>query len=444
MNLTDVAIGQPARITVKSLIVGADVRALLSRRIEHAEIHVNGARVELPLPPFAFLAAPADPSASSSGAPVEIVSIDTVDLNDVELVSGGRTLRGSVSVVPRGRGAEVRRIALQADGSSLEMTGAITDLAGPAGELTVTATGLNVLDVLAFVQDFARGTGLASRRGSAPPASPMDIALSIRADRALVGPLQLDEISTRARLTNATVTLDPLRFAVFGGTVAGVVVSALDGTPGFHLKASLASLDTKALAAFAGAENTITGRLSGALDLASRGDTVDAIVKAAKGTARVTVADGTVAGLGLVRTVVVATSMRDGSREAARASRSDAPEPFSSLSASLMIAGGRATTDDLEFVSPDVHLTGAGGLDLAALAVDVGGKVQLSDALSQQAGRDLVRYTRENGRVTLPVLVTGTPGQFRVTLDADEIAKRAISNRASEELKKVLGRIIKK
>src|SRR5262245_64815305 len=53
MELTDVSIGQPTRIQLQRAHLGTDFRALLSRRIEHAAVRVNGARIELPLPPFA-------------------------------------------------------------------------------------------------------------------------------------------------------------------------------------------------------------------------------------------------------------------------------------------------------------------------------------------------------------------------------------------------------
>src|ERR1700704_2867747 len=46
VNLGLVSIGEPARIHVRTLHVGADLGALLSRRIEHARLELSGARVE--------------------------------------------------------------------------------------------------------------------------------------------------------------------------------------------------------------------------------------------------------------------------------------------------------------------------------------------------------------------------------------------------------------
>jgi hypothetical protein len=81
-------------------------------------------------------------------------------------------------------------------------------------------------------------------------------------------------------------------------------------------------------------------------------------------------------------------------------------------------------------------------------AINLAGQVQLSDELSKQAGQDLVRYTQEGGRVTLPVAITGSANAPHVMIDVAGMAKRAVTNRAQEEaqkaLKKGLGDLLKK
>ncbi len=113
-------------------------------------------------------------------------------------------------------------------------------------------------------------------------------------------------------------------------------------------------------------------------------------------------------------------------------------EPFSRLGATLTVAGGSASTQDLRLESKDLLLAAAGAVRLDGSAVNLLGQVQLSEALSQQAGRDLVRYTQEQGRVTLPATITGPAGHLQVHIDVAAMAKRAITNRASEEVQKAL------
>jgi uncharacterized protein involved in outer membrane biogenesis len=451
VNLGDVSIGQPVRIQVRTLHVGADLGALLSRRIEHASLQLAGARVELPIPTFAMASSSPAPTsgAGQRSAPVEIVSIDEIVLSKVEIVSGGRTLRGDVEVVPQGKGFRLRKATLGADNATIAITGQITDLSGPSGELTVKAGGLNLDQLMAFVTDFAGGAGTspapgaagtpagqAARTAASGTAPAMNVAVSLDADRATIGSLTLEKLAGRARVTPEGVTLEPIAFGLFGGRYEGTLALSLGATPDFHLKATLSGVDMAAATRFAGSPDTITGRLSGQIDLTGRGTDAAAAMKTARGRGRVDITDGTVKNLGLVQTVVIATSMRSGAANQTAGRSRD--EPFSRLGATLTLAGGSASTQDLRLESKDLLLAAAGAVRLDGSAVNLLGQVQLSEALSQQAGRDLVRYTQEQGRVTLPATITGPAQNLQVHIDVADMAKRAITNRASEEVQKAL------
>jgi uncharacterized protein involved in outer membrane biogenesis len=456
VNLGEVGIGQPAKITIRTLRVGTDFGALLSRRIEHATMNLSGARIELPLPDFAVASsAPSAPSDAkpASSPPVEIVSIDEVVLSDVEIVSGGRTLKGSIDVVPQGKGVAVRRISLGADSATIDITGQISDLAGPSGELTVKAGALNFDQLLAFVSDFAGGAGTSAAPAQGEATSPapasssgMNLVIAVDADKATMGGLTIDKLSGKARLTADNLRLEPASFGLFGGKYEGTLALSLGRTPDFQLKAKLSGVDMAAATAFAGSPNTVTGRLSGTVDLAGRGMDAPAVLKTARGSARVDITDGTVKNLGLIQTVVVATSGRaDASGKMGGGSRD---EPFTRMGATLSIAGGSASTQDLKFESKDIMLSAAGGLKLDGSALNFQGQVQLSDELSKQAGRDLVRYTQDQGRVTLPATITGSADDPQIRIDVASMAKRAITNRATEEaqkaIKKSLGGFLQK
>ena len=455
VNLGQVSIGEPARIQVQTLHVGTDFRALLSRRIEHARLELSGARIQMPLPAFSISSGP--PASSPSKPPVEIVSIDAVVLHGVEIVSGGRTLTGDVEVVPEGQGLTLKKIALVADKATIDVTGRITDLSGPVGDVAIKAGALNFDQLLAFANDFANGTGMQTASAASPtPASPstpsarpagappMNIAVSLEATRATMGALALDKLAGKARITSDAITLAPIHFGVFGGGYDGSLVFTLSAVPDFKLNAALSGIDMAAATAFAGSPGTITGRLSGRLNLAGRGMNAASVIKGARGTARVDIVNGAIKNLGLIRSIVVATSGRSDASSAG----STKDEPFTKLGATLTIANGSATTQDLRFESKDLLLAAAGTVRLDGSAINLPGQVQLSDDLSKQAGRDLVRYTQEGGRVTLPATITGSANAPQVRIDVASMAKRAITNRATEEaqkaLKKGLGGLFKK
>jgi uncharacterized protein involved in outer membrane biogenesis len=449
VNLGDVTIGQPPRIQVQTLHVGTDFRALLSRRIEHASLHLAGARVELPLPEFA-LASSTEPGPGEEPAgpsPVEIVSIDEIVLNDVEIKSGSRTLRGDIEMIPQGHGVTLKKVRLVAEESTIDITGQITDVAGPVGELTVKAGALNFDRLLAFVSDFAGHAGLgapgagrgpktqASTAGKAPA---MNVVLSLDADRATMGTLALEKLSGRARVTSDALMLEPVSFGIFGGKYDGNLSFSLGSSPNFQLNAAVSGVDMAAATKFAGSPDTITGRLSGKLRLSGRGIDAASALNSARGTARVDITKGTVKNLGIVRTVVTSTSGRSGAP--AKSASGSRDESFERLGATLAVANGSASTQDLRFESPDILLAATGGLRLDGSAINLAGQVQLSDELSQQAGRDLVRYTQEQGRVTLPATITGSADNPQVRIDMTKVATRAITNKATEEAEKVIKR----
>jgi uncharacterized protein involved in outer membrane biogenesis len=453
VTLGNVTIGQPAGIQISSLDVGTDFRALLSRRIEHGAARLEGARIQLPLMPLGSASGGAPPPAgAAAGLPVQLVSIDQIVLSDVELVSAGRTLRGDVEIVPEDGGYTLRRLALSAEDASIEATGRITDLSGPIGELTVKAGDLNLDRLLTFLGDFASsGMGApatGASGGAASRTSAANLKVDITASRATLAGIALENVSTRVNVTDRDLRLEPLTFATFGGTYEGSLAVRAGETEAlwFALKGAVANIDVPAVLRFAGSSSEpITGRLTGQLDVSGTGADASAAMRATRGSARLSIQDGIVRNLGLVRAVVVAGSMRGdaatiaGATAAGSKEASSSPdEPFKVIRATLAIASLQATTNDLAFEGTDVSVAARGSISLTGSDVNLAGRVQLSDALTARAGTDLVRVTQQDGRVTLPVTVTGPADALSVGVDVGALMKRAIQNRAEEEIRRTI------
>jgi uncharacterized protein involved in outer membrane biogenesis len=453
MDLTDVTIGQPARIHMSSLHLATGLRALFSRRIEGAAVRVEGAKVTLPLPELATGVSPGS-EAGAGSSPVEIVSIDEIVLTDVEVVSGQRTLRADIELVPRGKGIDIRRFELMADDARIEMSGALTSLAPLEGRIEATAEALDFDRLLAFLTDFTASAGRNAADGSSTgstAATGVDGRLTfvLHAGRATTGGLVLSDLDATAVVLPGSVTFEQLKFGVFGGRYDGTMHVALGGTPQFTWRAVVTGVDTAALMAFAGTPGSITGTLAAKVALDGAGLEMERALRSARGTARVDITDGTIAGLSLVRTVVTAGSGRGGlltSAGTALGARGGegGGERFSRLGATLAIAGGRMTTTDLAMSSTDLDLLAAGSLTIASMTADFGGRVQLSQELSKQAGTDLYRYAQDDGRVTLPIALSGPVGNLTVRVDMTDAAARAIRNRAAEEMNKAIERNIPK
>jgi uncharacterized protein involved in outer membrane biogenesis len=449
INLGGVTIGAPARITVETLQVGTSFRALLSRQIAHAVLRLNGARIQMPLPPFGG----GSSSPTSSGAAVELVSIDEIRLNDVEITSGGRTLHADIEAVPKGAGISFQKFALRTDDSHIDVKGTLTDLAGPTADLTISADTLYLDRLATFASGLSGGSGSSAAQGSAPGPSPsapagrrpMNVSITLDAPRAMFGAMTLDRLKGRALITDRGMTIDPMSCGVFKGRYDGSLALTLADTPDFQLRATLSKLDVGSAAAFAGSPNLVTGTLDGGIDLAGRGLTAASVARSLHGAITIDMRDGVVKNLGLLSAVVLATSGRPDS--VAQLSKGSRDEAFSRLGARLTVVNGIATTNDLRFDSNDLSVVAAGTIAADGSAINLKGQVQLSDALSQQAGRDLVRYTQEQGRVTVPVTVSGSADALHANVDLGNLAKRALRNRANEEIgnaiKRGLGGLLK-
>jgi uncharacterized protein involved in outer membrane biogenesis len=451
MELTDVSIGQPTRIQLRRAHVGTDFRALLSRRIEHAAVLVNGARIELPLPPFALHGATASDGAgaSTSESPIEIASVDEIVLTDVSVIGGGRTLQGAIEIVPQGSGVVLRRVSLAADETTVEMTGAIDSLSPLKGRVEARATAVNFDRLLAFFSDFAAAPAPASATASASSPAGGSLAGSLVFDltlgRATTGALSLSDVRTTATVNPKDVTLSPLAFGVFSGRYEGSMHLTLGEATRFRWQGNVSGIDTGSVMAFASTPNTITGTLAGTVALEGTGLQMEQALRTSRGTVRVDIANGSIAGLALVRTIVLATSGRGGYATSAQTAvtsqgTSSEAERFSRLGATLALADGVIRTNDFAMQSTDVDLTGAGAVALATMATEMRGQVRLSNELSKKGGTDLYRYAQQDGRVTLPVTVSGPLTSLSVRIDVAQAASRAIRNRATEELNKAIER----
>ena len=407
ITLRDVSIGETGQITLKSIDVGTALGALLSRRIEHASLHVADARVELPLPDLR-LGSSGTPASTESTAssPVTLVSIDEVILTGIQVVSRGRTLSGDIELVPHGTTSlTIRKVALTADGAHIDATGEISNLAGPVGTLDVKAGALDLDQLVAFASDFAEGSARPAQTDGAPgsgttagtqtspsPGSTTDLTISIAADRATMSGVALERVSGKARLQGTRLTLDPMQFGLFGGTYEGALGATLTQPPSFSWKAALKNVDVAAVTAFAGNPSVVTGRLSATIDLVGTGIDAATALKSVRGQALVSITNGVVQNLALVKSAVAATSLNP--QAVIASSQGNRDEPFSEMGATLAIAGGTASTQDLHFVSKDIRLDAGGGLRLDGTAVTPAGcAADVRSTLEASQRSDRARHT---------------------------------------------------
>ena len=431
LTLHDVRAGEPVRLVLADLQISTGLKPLWSRRIADAEIAVANSRIDLPLP---FTLPESAPGSTTPSAGVQLESIRTIALHNITSASRGREITISADASLSQGKLTLQRFTAASGATTLEAHGDIRLTPRLDADVQVSATHVDVDDLIALADAFAPRT---PRRGpTAAAVVPGRIVARVTAQTARASGVDVRQFVSTLVAQGNRITLSPVSFQLFGGTYRGVLdidsdVSSLRAT----VRTQINDLDVAQLAAFGGAADTITGRLSGSGTFNGGGATLSDAIAAAAGEGQVTISSGSLKRLGLVRTVVLFFG-----RPASDAGVST--DDFERIEANFAVVRQVVAASALSLHSADVDLFGQGTLTIPTKALDGHVDVSLSEALSAQAGTDLARFTREGNRIVLPAVIGGTLTSPHVTIDAGAAAKRGLRNEVQRRLKDILGTIV--
>ena len=158
IQLRDVRVGEPVQMTLADVEVSTSLRAMISRRIEDADIIIADSRIGLPLPigtsePTESEAG-SDAVAAAAGPPVELVSVRTIALRDVAVVSRGREIVVSADAALAGSQLQITRFVASSGKTRLEASGTAT--LGPSidAKFDVSANQLDLDELFALASAF--------------------------------------------------------------------------------------------------------------------------------------------------------------------------------------------------------------------------------------------------------------------------------------------------
>lgn len=436
--LRDVRIGAPPAAVFTRVELTTGLRALFSKRVEHGGVAVSGGHVDLPLPfPIGRGAAAPAPAAAESGGFL-VVSVDRISVRDLEVRVAGERVALELDSALDGDRLVVSHVRMASDATAVSGSGEMTSLAARRGAFALAATTLDLDELLAIASGVsASGAAPGASASSAPPSAvtPLDMRVEVTAERGRALGLEFTSLATTLSMSRAGVVLDPLRVEAFGGRASGRARADTAGeAPVVSLAARLEGLDVARLASAAGSAGAITGTLGGDLRVVVPFGAGDAL-RHARGTAVVTITDGAMPGLDLVRPIVTAFGTSGAISSGERG--------FSSVSATFSLADGVLRTDDLAMRSRDVDLRGQGTVRVESATVDFAADLVLSEDLSAQAGRDLYRYTRESSRIVLPATVRGPLTSPTVFVDVNATLRRGLRNAVEDEIGKRMRRLFK-
>ena len=254
---------------------------------------------------------------------------------------------------------------------------------------------------------------------------------TLRAPALTVEPLRLQQLSAPFIVEGTQLTFAPTTFTINGGSHEGRFTLMLGDAPAWAMDGRVHDLDMGALLdTVAGRDAKLDGR--GRIDAELKGRFEPGFLTRMGGGARLVVANGVLHDFPLLATVNRALRLSEGDGQDTR---------FEELSASLAIARGTATTDDLVIQAGHLRavLSGEIGFDRS---VNLRGRAIVSAervAAAVDSVHELARLRKASGEVIVPLTITGSLDAPKFDVDIGSVIREGVV----DELKRRLKRLIK-
>lgn len=255
---------------------------------------------------------------------------------------------------------------------------------------------------------------------------------TLRAPEVILQPIRLGQFEAPFVIDGSRLSFDPSTFAFYGGTHEGVVRFDMSQQPAsWTTDGVVRGMD---VARFLGALNEGDQRVDGTATVSAtlQGRVGASLIESVRGRARVEVVDGVIREFPLL--AYVNSALRLAEREG-RDTR------FERLEATLAIASGAATTDDLVLRASHLRVEAAG-----RIGADRSLSLRGTAALSPQRSSEAIRSVRElsglrnpDGELEIPLMISGTLDDPNFALDLEAALKKGIG----DELRRRLLRIIR-
>lgn len=299
-----------------------------------------------------------------------------------------------------------------------------------AGRPSVSANlGFDTIDVNRYLAPKEEAAASVAGWSTAPIAlvglTVIDARLKLAANKLIYRDLATGKIAIDAALKSGRLDAALNQIALYGGTAQGRLV--LDGAgkvPAIQMTLNAKGFDgLRLLRDYAGLER-FEGTAGTSLNLSARGRSQQELVSTLKGTGAFSFANGAVRGIDIEAMVKsVGTNILTGWRQGP-----DAMTPFDSLRVSFTVSNGIATTNDINFASPVLSLSGGGTIDLPREALNL--KVSPTLTLAAAQGLDLAG-------LAVPVIVKGPWANPKIYPDIAGILENPEA--AYDTLRKLVG-----
>jgi hypothetical protein len=259
--------------------------------------------------------------------------------------------------------------------------------------------------------------------------SGMSVRANLSVDAGKARGVEFKNLKGKARYEGGDLILDSVRARMYGGDVRLTGRVGLGGpSPDFQVKVAVKDLAAEEiLSRKTSLKDFLSGPVSLSADIGGGIKDFDDFARSGAGSGSVKIIGGKIKGVDLLATAAglagleaIAPALRSEPGTAAKGETK-----FSDLSADFQVEGGKIRTEALTILSETMGLTGKAAIGFDR-TIDFQGALRLSREMSQRvrgkAGKFLVA---EDGRVEIPLVMTGPLTSPAVAIDPTALAKGA-------------------
>jgi uncharacterized protein involved in outer membrane biogenesis len=254
---------------------------------------------------------------------------------------------------------------------------------------------------------------------------------ALRAPQVLLGTLRLQRFETPFVVQQTALEFRPTAFAMYGGAHDGIVTVDLASTPPtWATDSRVSSLAVgEFLRALTGRDQRLDG--TAAITGTLRGGVGEPLERTVRGQIAIVVSNGVIRNFPLLATIDRALRVGEQSRSDTR---------FDRLSATMSVAAGQATTDDLVLQSGDVRVEAEGRIG-ADRSVALRGRAVVSAARVSRAVtsvHELARLKNARGEIELPLLISGSLDAPSINVDVAAALKQGLEDEIRRRLRRLI------
>jgi AsmA protein len=337
-------------------------------------------------------------------------------------------------------GLALKELKLTLDRSELKGSFELHDFAKPVYRFDL---GLNELVLDRYLPAAKAGAPAAPAAAVAPPAPAAAEAPSALRHLAIDGQLRVHALSAfgiKASAVEVTVNardgvlrLSPLQAKLYDGGYDGAIsYDVRPAVPLLTTSQSLTGVQLGPLLKDAGVYDKFSGKANLTAKLGGRGADAAAIKASLNGDATIRIQDGKIEGVDLRKIVNETRALADQLRgKPARVTpKSSDTTEFNQLTATLQVANGVASNNDLLLDGPYLHATGRGMADLGRERLDYALKVTLTEDPAKKG-------------VTVPLQISGPFSALNYQVEWGEVLKEQAEKQLEKQLEKGLRKLIK-